>query len=52
MTVDRPSILVDVAPRPPLSRRQVEVCEHKGVGHPDTLADGACEAAAVALARA
>ncbi|WP_232458213.1 methionine adenosyltransferase [Burkholderia ubonensis] len=30
----------------------VEICEHKGVGHPDTLCDGAVEAAARALARA
>lgn len=28
------------------------MCEHKGIGHPDTLTDGACEAAAVALAGA
>lgn len=26
------------------------MCEHKGVGHPDTITDGACEAAARALA--
>jgi S-adenosylmethionine synthetase len=52
MMADHPSILVHIAPRPPLSRRPVEICEHKGVGHPDTLTDGACEAAAVALARA
>lgn len=30
----------------------IEICEHKGVGHPDTLTDGACEAAACALAAA
>ncbi|MEX3634593.1 methionine adenosyltransferase [Paraburkholderia sp. BR14320] len=30
----------------------VEMCEHKGVGHPDTLCDGAVEAAARALGRA
>lgn len=29
--------------------RPIEMCEHKGVGHPDTLTDGACEAAARAL---
>jgi S-adenosylmethionine synthetase len=28
------------------------MCEHKGIGHPDTLTDGACEAAACALATA
>jgi S-adenosylmethionine synthetase len=32
--------------------RALEICEHNGIGHPDTLTDGACEAAAVALARA
>lgn len=31
------------------AERPVEMCEHKGVGHPDTLTDGACEAAARAL---
>ncbi|MBO3036871.1 methionine adenosyltransferase [Burkholderia pseudomallei] len=30
----------------------VEICEHKGAGHPDTLCDGAVEAAARALAKA
>lgn len=29
-----------------------EMCEHKGVGHPDSLCDGAVEAAAQALCRA
>jgi len=52
MMADHPTIHVHIAPRPPLSRRPVEICEHKGVGHPDTLTDGACEAAAVALAGA
>lgn len=45
-------IIVELAPLPPLSRRRFEICEHKGLGHPDTLTDGACEAAAVALAGA
>ena len=43
-------ILVDARPR--ALARAVEICEHKGIGHPDTLTDGACEAAAAALARA
>lgn len=30
----------------------VEMCEHKGLGHPDTLCDGVVEAAARALAAA
>ena len=45
-------ILVEAAPRPPVELRRLEICEHKGVGHPDSLTDGACEAAAVALASA
>jgi S-adenosylmethionine synthetase len=45
-------ILVEAAPRPLIGLRRLEICEHKGVGHPDSLTDGACEAAAVALARA
>lgn len=45
-------ILVEAAPRPAVAQRRLEICEHKGVGHPDSLTDGACEAVAVALARA
>lgn len=45
-------ILVEAAPWPPVAQRRLELCEHKGVGHPDSLTDGACEAAAVTLARA
>ena len=44
--------MVEAAPRPPVAERRLEICEHKGLGHPDSLTDGACEAAAVALARA
>ncbi|MHB1300598.1 MAG: methionine adenosyltransferase [Burkholderiales bacterium] len=25
--------------------REIELCEHKGIGHPDTLTDGECESA-------
>ncbi|MFN0299751.1 MAG: methionine adenosyltransferase [Burkholderiales bacterium] len=46
------AILVEAAARPPLAERRLEICEHKGAGHPDTLTDGACEAAAPALADA
>lgn len=45
-------VIVEAAARPPLHQRRLEICEHKGVGHPDTITDGACEAAAVALAAA
>ncbi len=43
-----------VAPlcRVPVERCAVELCEHKGIGHPDCIVDGACEAASRALARA
>lgn len=46
------TILVCPAPAPPVARRHVEVCEHKGIGHPDTITDAVCEAVACALARA
>ncbi|PWB55874.1 MAG: S-adenosylmethionine synthetase [Nitrosomonadales bacterium] len=36
----------------PVEQRGVEMCEHKGLGHPDTLADGVCEAASRALSLA
>ena len=36
----------------PVGHRVVELCEHKGIGHPDTLMDGVCEAASRALSRA
>ena len=29
----------------PIGLRGFEMCEHKGIGHPDTLTDGICEAA-------
>lgn len=45
-------IIVEPAPHPPLVARRFEICEHKGPGHPDSLTDGACEAAATALAAA
>lgn len=35
----------------PRGGEPVEMCEHKGVGHPDTLTDGVCEAASRALSR-
>lgn len=44
-------VTVSRAAAPAAGERAVEICEHKGAGHPDTLTDGACEAAARALAR-
>jgi S-adenosylmethionine synthetase len=52
MSVEQGTIVVQAAPSPRAAQRLAEICEHKGIGHPDTIADGVCEAAAVALARA
>lgn len=35
----------------PIELRDFEMCEHKGIGHPDTLTDGICEAASRELSR-
>lgn len=35
----------------PIESRDFEMCEHKGIGHPDTLTDGLCEAASRELSR-
>ncbi len=35
----------------PVGSREFEICEHKGIGHPDTLTDGVCEAASRALSQ-
>ncbi|HEX5683202.1 MAG TPA: methionine adenosyltransferase [Ideonella sp.] len=44
---------IDVQPSSsmPIEQRNFEMCEHKGVGHPDTLTDGICEAASRELSR-
>ncbi len=46
------AIQVRQAPLPLIADLEFEMCEHKGIGHPDTIVDGACEAAARALAAA
>ena len=38
------NILVSELARRSIEEEPVEICEHKGIGHPDTLTDGACEA--------
>lgn len=43
-------IFVEAAPIPLLAKRKAEMCEHKGIGHPDTITDMVCEAAGHALA--
>ena len=35
----------------PIELRAFEMCEHKGIGHPDTLTDSVCEAASRDLSR-
>lgn len=52
MSAEQATIVVQPAAVPRCGQRTAEICEHKGIGHPDTIADGICEAAAVALARA
>lgn len=44
---------IDIQPASarPMEERHFEMCEHKGVGHPDMLTDGICEAASRALSR-
>lgn len=46
------NVVIETRPIECNDGRHIEICEHKGVGHPDTLTDGACEAAACALAAA
>jgi S-adenosylmethionine synthetase len=44
---------IDVQPASaqPIGQRDFEMCEHKGIGHPDTLTDGICEAASRELSQ-
>ncbi len=39
------NIIVQPLSRPAIDRQEYEVCEHKGIGHPDTITDAVCEAA-------
>ncbi|WP_434032687.1 methionine adenosyltransferase [Cupriavidus sp. a3] len=45
-------IVLSIATSSVLVQGRAEICEHKGIGHPDSLCDGAVEAAARALSRA
>jgi S-adenosylmethionine synthetase len=45
-------IIITPLSHQPIERCAVEMCEHKGIGHPDTLADGVCEAASRELSLA
>jgi S-adenosylmethionine synthetase len=45
-------IIVKPQSRLPIEQHAVELCEHKGVGHPDTITDAVCEAASRELSLA
>lgn len=45
------NIVIEVLDQKPISKRDIEIVERKGVGHPDYLIDGACEAVSKALSR-
>src|SRR5581483_1926861 len=45
-------IIVRQMSRPPIEENEVEMCERKGIGHPDTITDGVCESASRALSEA
>ena len=45
-------IIVTALPRTPIDQHEVELCEHKGIGHQDTIADAVCEAASRELSQA
>jgi S-adenosylmethionine synthetase len=38
-------IIIKPLSKKPMEEHEVEMCEHKGIGHPDTIADAVCEAA-------
>lgn len=46
------NLVIGACAAPAADRREVEICEHKGVGHPDTITDAVCDAASRALSRA
>ena len=46
------NILVQASPCIPVEERETEMCEHKGVGHPDTIMDAVCAAASRELSLA
>lgn len=46
------NIRINPFPSEPIEAQPVEICEHKGEGHPDSLCDAVCEAASRALSLA
>jgi S-adenosylmethionine synthetase len=47
-----PNVIVKPLSRDPIDRQEYEMCEHKGIGHPDTITDAVCEAASRELSLA
>lgn len=45
------NIIVEKAHSPPVEEHSIEIVERKGIGHPDTLADGISEAVSRALSK-
>lgn len=45
------NIIVEKSHRPPVEKLNIEIVERKGIGHPDTLADGISEAVSEALSK-
>jgi S-adenosylmethionine synthetase len=46
------NIVVEAMGRRSVEAYEAELCEHKGIGHPDTITDAVCEAASRELCRA
>lgn len=46
------NVIVRQLSRPPIERQEFEMCEHRGIGHPDTITDAVCEAASRELSLA
>jgi S-adenosylmethionine synthetase len=46
------TIVVEAMGRRSVEAYEAEVCEHKGIGHPDTITDAVCEAASRELSKA
>ena len=45
------NIVIEKLKSPSVEERDFEIVERKGIGHPDTICDGLCEAASFALSR-
>ncbi|MEM2543015.1 MAG: methionine adenosyltransferase, partial [Candidatus Korarchaeum sp.] len=45
------SLKVSLSHRPPVDEQPIEIVERKGIGHPDTIADGIMERVSLELNR-